>query len=309
DMNVVQIMKALADETRLRIVYLLQKQELNVNELVTILEMGQSRISRHLKILADSGIVTSRRDGLWVFYSIHEKEELHSFLRQIAKLLEELPVIGEDEKRRDFVIMQRTKETTRLFDTLAGNWKHIKAEIFGDVNIIQEIYQILPPCDSVVDIGCGTGDLLGLLKNKVKTVIGVDNSPKMLEQARYFLNREDNTIDLRLGMIEHLPLGDQEVESGVINMVLHHSNTPLSVLKEARRVLKPGGNLVVVDFQKHTREIMRTQYGDRRLGFDSEELKIYFKKTGLIINTEKHYPLTGGLKIMLYILINNLKEA
>jgi ArsR family transcriptional regulator len=306
-------MKAMADETRLRILNLLRDQELNVNELVTILEMGQSRVSRHLKILADSGLVTSRRDGLWVFYSLSDYGALQPFLKQALLLIETMPGAEEDQSKREYVLTQRNKETSRLFDSLAKNWKHIKAELFGDVKVVEEIYKIFPECHSVVDIGCGTGDLLVVLRDKVKKVIGVDNSPKMLEQAAYYLNRENhgpgissggshqpgslapesslpghlpgsnNSVDLRLGTIEHLPLGNREVESAVINMVLHHTTTPLLIFKEANRVLIPGGYLVVVDFKKHRQEILRTQYGDRHLGFSPGELEAYFQKGGFLV--------------------------
>ena len=299
-MNIIQIMKALADETRLRLVHLLQNQELNVNELVTILGMGQSRISRHLKILSDAGVVTYRRDGLWSFYSLNKTEKLHPFLSETAVLLRELPVVNEDARRMDVVIKQRTVQTTQLFDRLAANWKHIKTELFGGLDLIQEIFRLIPPCHSVVDIGCGTGDLLLLLKEKAMAVIGVDNSPRMLEQARVNLDREES-IDLRLGNIEHLPLGDGEVEGAVINMVLHHSDAPINILKEANRVLKPRGHLVLADFKKHNQEFMRTRYGDRHLGFDPHELKAYFRKCHFTVSNEADYPLPGGLKIILFV--------
>ena len=304
-MNIIQIMKSLADETRLRIVHLLENQELNVNELVTILEMGQSRISRHLKILSEAGVVKYRRDGLWSFYYINESEKLSPFLRETTALLQELPVVAEDIRRMDLVLKHRTMQTSRLFDRLAGNWKHIKAELFGGLDLIGEIFRLIPPSQSIVDIGCGTGDLLLLLKNKADEVIGVDNSLRMLEEARVYLNQE-GSIDLRLGNIEHLPLGDEEVESAVINMVLHHSDAPLHILKEAGRVLKKRGYLVLADFKKHNQEYMRTQYGDRYLGFDPDELKDYFRKSGFTVIKEKKYPLPGGLEIILFITIKEV---
>jgi len=288
-MNVVQFFKALADETRLRIVNLLINHELNVNELTAILGMGQSRISRHLKILTEAGILNYRRDGLWSFYALAIEGHTAQWLNETV-FTDFAPA---DHKMRTQVLMQRTHDTTRLFNTLAGKWEKIKQDIFGQVDVNGEIINSLSPCMTLVDIGCGTGDLLRAAKDKAGQLIGVDNSPGMLERA-------GEKLDLRLGNIEHLPLRDREADTAVLNMVLHHVDVPVVILKEAHRVLKDKGTLILADFVKHNQEVMRSKYGDRRLGFDPAELEEAFRETGFAVNKPRIIPLDGGLAILLY---------
>ena len=299
-MNSVLFFKALADETRLRIVHLLRDHELNVNELTAILEMGQSRISRHLKILTDSEIISFRRDGLWSFYSITGNSRIQRFIEETSFLLAAMPQARLDLEKREQVLKQRRRETTVLFNSLAGHWEKIKQEIFGNTDVNREILDTVDPCLTLVDIGCGTGDLIRVISAKAQKVIGVDNSPRMLEQAAGFLEAEKAGIDLRLGNIEHLPLRDNETDAAVLNMVLHHCETPVLILKEANRVLHAAGTLVLADFLKHNREIMRARYGDRRLGFDPAELESAFTESGFTVKESRIIPLEGGLKIILY---------
>ncbi len=263
--------KALADSTRLRIYNLLLKHELNVNDITDIMGMGQSRISRHLKILSDSGLVTFRRDGLWVFYSAEEAPETDGGLGSV--------VLNDPAMKDDLIILEeklldQAREKTRFYDAIASEWDSLKSGIVGQASISDEIIRRISNGGTAADLGCGTGDLLPKLGARALRVIGVDRSPRMLERARERVAGNGKNIELRIGELEHLPLRDGEADAAVINMVLHHLTSPADGLREAYRVLKPGSGLVIVDLDKHDREELRNVYGHRWLGFSSGEMGI-----------------------------------
>jgi ubiquinone/menaquinone biosynthesis C-methylase UbiE len=305
-MNPVIAFKALADESRLRIFTLLLNHELNVNEMVSVLDMGQSRISRHLKILTGSGLLGCRRDGLWSFYSVPPNGEMKDFIKGVSGFLNNCDWIKTDNREASNIIKERTLQTKRFFNSLAPEWENIKRELFGELDINREIISQIKKCQTISDLGCGTGDLVLLLKNKAKNVIGVDNSPKMLEKARkYVVGNSDGGIeafDFRIGEMEHLPLKENETDYAVINMVLHHLNSPQEGLNEAYRILNKSGTLIVVELSKHADENMRKKFGDRWLGFKKSELENWFLKAGFGIIKKKEFPLKKEFKVFLYIL-------
>lgn len=295
-MNPADYFKALADETRLRLVNLLIHHELNVNEIVEILDMGQSRISRHLKILTDHLLLTFRRDGLWSFYSVPVDGTGLQFIKSINYLFENDEIYPADLMAAQKVIEQRSKETIRFFDSIAEDWGELKSDIFGDFRLNEYILDQVPLSGTAVDLGCGTGDLLAHLQNVSDRVIGVDKSPKMLEQARKRFRNEKSKIDLRIGEIEHLPLGDREADLAIINMVLHHIPSPLESFKEISRILRPNGCFIIVDFLKHKNENLRQKYGDRWLGFSESEIKNWLTATGFYSTKVDYVNLNKGLR-------------
>jgi len=203
-MKTVQLFKAVSDETRLRLVHLSQHYELNVNEIVAIMGMGQSRISRHLKILTDTQLLTSRRDGLWTFYSSVNEGSGFRFVQSVKYLFEQDPVYREDLERAGRILEDRSRETVRFFDAIAEDWEKLKREIIGDIDMNGLIARAVPESDTIVDLGCGTGDLLPMLLGKSRQVIGVDRSPRMLESARRQFAGNGRDIEFRLGELEHL---------------------------------------------------------------------------------------------------------
>lgn len=295
-MKAVNYFKALADETRLRLVHLFLHYELNVNEIVAITGMGQSRISRHLKILTDSQLLTFRRDGLWMFYSAHTEGEGYHFIQSIKYLFGANPIFTEDLFEADRVLEERSQETTRFFDSIAEDWEKLKREIIGDVNLSNLILESLPASDTIVDMGCGTGDLLARLKQRADRVIGVDKSPKMLDEAKRRFSGDGKNVDLRIGELEHLPLREGEADSAVINMVLHHVLDPVKACQEASRVLKKGKTFVIVDLLHHQVERMRERYGDRWLGFYMSDITRWLEKSGFNIGKIDYFDLKKGLK-------------
>jgi ArsR family transcriptional regulator len=191
---------------------------------------------------------------------------------------------------------KRRLEETRFFDSIAEDWEKLKNEIIGGVNLNSMILEAVPFSDTIVDMGCGTGDLLAPLKEKSRQVIGVDKSPKMLAEAKQRFSNDGRNVDLRIGDLEHLPLGDGEADLAVINMVLHHVLDPLKTFQEAFRVLKKGNNFIIVDLLHHHVERMRERYGDRWLGFSITDIKKWLEKIGFSIGNVDYFELKKGLR-------------
>jgi ArsR family transcriptional regulator len=263
-----QTLKALADPVRLRIVSLLSGRELAVTEIVSVLRMGQSRISRHLKILSDAGLLVSHRDGLWIRYTASPEGDPARFLSAVGPFL---PSVRSDLKVLEDVRKRSVRETVKFFDSAAADWTSMHHEIVGPADLAGPILGLMHDCAAAADLGCGPGELLPVLRKKAKKVIGVDASAVMLRTARDRMGRASG-YDFRLGTLEHLPLADAEADFCLCSFVLHHLSDPGVGLAEAHRVLKSGGTMAVVELLRHTDETMRSRFGDLRLGFDREEL-------------------------------------
>jgi len=298
-MEIIKYCKALADETRARLVNVLLEYELNVGEIVQVMAMGQSRISRHLKILSESGLVEVRRDGLWAFYRASEEGPGRTFLDGVRMLLSEEADSRRDRNRAEKVIRERTAATRRFFDDIAPEWDRMTAEVLGDLDLGREIRKRLPKCSCAADIGCGPGDMLEILSKTAESVIGVDNSPRMLELAEERFSG-DGRMSLRIGDLTHLPLRDWEADCTVISLVLHHLPRPLDALIEAGRVLKIGGRLIIAEFDQHENELMRSEYGDRRLGIPREKMSAWLEQARFEVRSVTEFPVNMGLVVVLY---------
>lgn len=296
--------KALADETRLRLLGVLARYELNVGEIVQVMDMGQSRISRHLKILVDAGFVTYQRNGLWAFYSAQDKHTAPPLLQAVLDELCEFPEHQRDLDKAEQVLLDRRQSTTRFFDEVAADWIKMSRDIVGDFDLNQTILSHLAhtgvanQSGVVADLGCGPGLMLGLLADQAQHTIGVDNSPRMLEAAARLLP-DSTAISLRLGDLEHLPLRDAEADAAIMSLVLHHLAAPQAGLAEMGRILRPGGQAVVVDFVSHNNESMRTLYGDRWLGFSSSDLDVWLNRAGFNAIACQQIPVNLGLNLLI----------
>lgn len=301
-METVNYFKALADETRLRIVNLLDKKELNVNEIVSILGMGQSRISRHLKILSDSSLISSRKDGLWVFYKADKRDFSGELINLIDARLRNEELFLLDIIRFDKYIKERGEKGKEYFNKIASDWKKIRGEIIGELDLNAEIVKAAGKCSCAADLGCGNGELSELLLLKSEKVIGVDRSPGMLEEAgKYLQSLGKDGFDLRLGELAHLPVRDGETDCAVINMVLHYLDDPAAAISEAGRIVKTGGRLVIAELDSHRDESLRSSYGHRWLGFSSDTVKSWIKSGGFNFKKSKSYTAAKGLNVVLYI--------
>ncbi len=292
--------KALADETRLRLFNILLKNELSVNELVSIMDMGQSRISRHLKILTDSGLLQCRRDGIWAFYSVSKKGKEKEFSEAIRFLFHDESEFAEDLKNADTVMNDRKKKSKQFFNRIAHEWDYLQQQIMGGFDLNSAILKHVDKCNFAVDMGCGTGRLLYHLKDFAVVTVGVDSSPVMLEQARKLFKEENGHVKLRLGELEHLPIGNNEADCVIVSMALHHLSNPGKAIAEASRILDKKGNFIIADFEKHADEIMRDKYGDRWLGFSKEEIEAFLSVNGFSLTAFESFPMNKSLKLNIY---------
>ncbi len=308
--------KALADETRLRLLHVLWHYELSVNELVNILEMGQSRVSRHLKILTEAGLLQWRRDGLWVFYSAPAAGDGRRFIASVMPFMEVDVHMQKDVRLASHCIEERVLKTRQFFNAVAEDWDALNKEILGNFDLAAAVCEAVPAsCALAVDLGCGTGSVLEKILPLTQGVVGVDGSPRMLEMARrrfapeYVADTGTETahdgltarVSLRIGELDHLPLRDNEADFASINLVLHHLTKPVDTLKEVARILRPGGRLLLADFEKHNNEKMRAQYGDRWLGFTEEMLRSFIDDAALRHVEMRRQRVEQGLSLLLFI--------
>lgn len=300
-MDALKYFKALSDETRIRLINILLHYELKVGELVSVLEMGQSRISRHLKILAEAGLVENLREGVWGFYHIARSGAGRSFINAVRYLFEDDSAYAEDISRAARVIEERKRHTLQFFDHIAPRWDLFKGEIIGDFDLNRAIFQDVGTTYAVgVDLGCGTGDLLDLMRGHAEKVIGVDSSPRMLEEARKRFKDRGEAMEIRLGEIEHLPLSDGEADFAVISLVLQYLTRPEAAIAEVSRILKKGGRFILADFEKHDQEMLMEQYGSRWLGFSRSEVERWLEANGFSLDRVDPYTLEKGLPFNIY---------
>jgi len=300
-MSLIAYFKSLSDETRLRMFNLLMHHELNVNEIVMAMGMGQSRISRHLKILTDSGLLSSRRDGLWVFYRAAENGKGRAFIDALGYFLETDEELVADLAALRNMIQERSFEKTSFFNAIAPDWDDIKSEILGDMDVVSILGTMVKKGDVAADLGCGTGDLLLALHEQGARVMGVDKSPMMLDITRKRFAEKGINADLRIGELEHLPMRDGEADLAVINMVLHYLPSPRHVIAETARVLNTASKLVIIDLEKHTNEEMRRKYEHRWLGFDRDEMTRWLTEGGFALEDVKNFSAKQGMIVNIFV--------
>jgi len=300
-MDKIKVFKALADETRFRLFLLLVHHEFNVNEMVQVLRMGQSRISRHLKILSESGVLTSRRNGSFVYYHAVINEDNRALVDYLCQDLESAPGLSQDLQRAEAIYAERRDRTARFFQSVAQDWDEIKHEILGPIDINALIAQEVALCRLAVDLGCGTGELAMMLEDKAQKVIGIDSSPGMLDQARKRFAHNGHNVELRLGELEHLPLGDEEADTAVISMALHTLSVPAAGIREASRVLKSGGRLVLVDFDQHDRPDVRERFGGPWMGLATDEVGQWLEDAGFSLKRTEQIAVKNGLRINMFV--------
>jgi ArsR family transcriptional regulator len=280
-----ETLKALADPSRLRLVAVLARGEFTVQELTAILGMGQSRISRHLKILTDAGILAVQRQGTWAYYRMGGDNRFFSLVRPILEEhLVELPERPADLDGLGRVMEARRRRSQEFFDRHARQWDSLAREVLSTAEYLDRLLESIPSCETLLEVGLGTGGLLAKLRERANRVIGVDHSPAMIEEARGRLAAEDLAgVELRLGEMSHLPLPDGECDVALLNMVLHHAARPFEVLNELNRVLSSRGVLVIADLVAHRRDWVRERLADQWLGFEADELSSWLAAAGFAV--------------------------
>lgn len=305
------LFKALADETRVRLINVLMRYELSVNELVQILAMGQSRVSRHLKILTEAGLLKFRRDGLWVFYSVPDGGEKLDFLRAVAPFFPKNQVLRSDLSLGAKALEERTLRARQFFNAIADHWDDLNREILAGFDLPAKVLAALPsPCGVVADLGCGTGAVLAAMMTRASSVIGVDGSARMLDLCRARLGApaaDSGKVSLRIGELSHLPLANGETQFASLNLVLHHLYRPEEIFAEIKRALSRDGILFIADFMRHNDETMRRDYGDHWLGFDPAELKRVLSRSGFETSRVEKQPVARNL--CLFMITARLKPS
>jgi ArsR family transcriptional regulator len=275
-------LKILSDSTRLRLLALLLKEELSVAELQEILGMAQSRISSQLALLRQAGFVSDRREGKKAFYSLRaslEPKQL-TLLRAACDSVAELPESAEDRDNLDRVLQKRRRVSEQYFNLIAG--KLGKNYCPGrSWEAIGHLALRLVPAITVADLGAGEGLISQLIANRAERVWCIDNSERMVEVGTE-LARKNGLANLtyKLGDIEAVPLPDKSVDLAILSQALHHANHPQNAVKEAFRILKPGGQVVILDLNEHHYEKAHEQFGDLWLGFKESALHGFLKKAG-----------------------------
>lgn len=302
--DALKVYKALADATRLRLVRLLGRGGLSVNEIIEVLQMGQSRISRHLKILAEAGLVSSRREGTWSYYQADQESE-DPLLAEVLALLQrheqELPAVEADLQALEGVVERRKARTRRFFDSIRDPREFPQHQSLDGAFYRQAVLALLPQaCGVTLDLGTGVGLLLPALQERATRVIAVDSSTAMLELARQTAGLQGGRCEFRLGDLEHLPVADGEVDTAVACMVLHHLSDPPKALAEAHRALREGGELVIVDLHQHKDESLRQSMADLWLGFRPDEVKGWLRKLGFELAEARIVSGTDPLKLITF---------
>lgn len=267
--SVVDRLAALSEPVRLRLLRVLEAEEVSVGEVARVLQLPQSTVSRHLKLLTDGGWLVSRTEGTSTMYHVLLDElspEARSLWRTVREQVGDSLDVAEDQRRLAAVLADRRADTQGFFGRVAGEWDSLRNELFGERATLRALLPLLPQGWSVADLGCGTGNAAELLAPCVKKVVAVDQSEVMLSAARKRLGEFKN-VDFRQGELEKLPLADAEVDAAVCVLVLHHISDPEAACRETARVLKPGGTLLIVDMLEHDRASYRHTMGHRWLGF------------------------------------------
>jgi ArsR family transcriptional regulator len=283
--------RAAADPSRLRLLAICSQGEWTVSELVQILGQSQPRISRHLKILAEAGLLDRFREGGWVFYRRAQSGEGARFARSLCRLLPgDDPVMRIDQRRLEAVREARRRQARRFFDERAEAWDSERA-LAVDPGVVEatlrELFARERPAN-LLDIGTGTGRILQVLAGEVGYGLGIDLSHDMLAVARANLDRrEARNCQVRHGDMYQLPLPDASFDAVTLHQVLHFADDPFAALGEAARVLAPGGWLVVADLAHHEVERLRDRHGHRRLGFSDDEIALWFRELGLAAGEQR----------------------
>jgi demethylmenaquinone methyltransferase/2-methoxy-6-polyprenyl-1,4-benzoquinol methylase/ArsR family transcriptional regulator len=300
-------LEAAGEETRLRILCLIEGAELTVSELVAILGQSQPRVSRHLKLLVEAGLAARQREGAWAFFRLAEPGG--ALARDWLRLFDPAdPVVSADRARLEVVREARRRQAAAYFAERAADWDQIRALHAPEERVESALIAMIgkEPYRNLLDLGTGTGRMLELLGPSAARAVGVDQSAAMLALARARIDQaEMRNVSLRQGDIYAPPVERNSYDLVVIHQVLHFLDDPARALGEAARALGPGGRLAVVDFDAHDQEFLRDEFAHRRLGFATRELEGYLTEAGLAnIRAERVPPAmgeAGKLTVVLWI--------
>lgn len=281
-METIDLFKALSDEVRLRILRSVSAAELSVAELVSVLGLPQSTVSRHLKPLRDADLVETRREGTSVYYRTGNAFQDASLARLLAERLEQLPQSAEDLASVHRVMDLRRQRSREFFDRIAGSYGTLTQPGGGWQGLAAGLAAGFVGQD-VADLGSGEGDLTMMLAPFARKVVAVDQSPEMIRHVRDRARQAglDNVVDVAEGELESVPLDDGSMQAVFLSQTLHHAADPSAAIREAARVLKKNGQLIVLDLLKHNEEWVREQWADQWLGFEVKEVGEWMATAGI----------------------------
>ncbi|MGF7161210.1 ubiquinone/menaquinone biosynthesis C-methylase UbiE/DNA-binding transcriptional ArsR family regulator [Rhodoligotrophos appendicifer] len=293
-------LRAIAEPSRLRLLFIISHGEFNVTELTQILGQSQPRISRHLKLLVDAQVIERHREGSWVLFRMAERETGGALARLIADLLSaDDPFHARDLARIETIRAERANAAMNFFRSNAGNWDRIRSLHIAEDQVEEAVKRVVgsDPVDTLLDVGTGTGRILELLGPRVRQGIGLDMSREMLAVARARLDAAAlRHCQIRQGDIYHLPYASQSIDLVTIHQVLHFLDEPERAIAEATRVLRPGGRLLVVDFAPHEFEFLRENQAHRRLGISAPQFSAWAERAGLASELVETLPPPAGVE-------------
>jgi len=278
-------LRAAGEPTRLRLLALCAHGELSVSELTQILGQSQPRVSRHLKLLEEAGLLERFREGALVFYRIAERSEPAVLARTLVDLLPGDSVeLNRDLSRLEDIRKKRVDSAEAYFNDNASQWNQIRRMHVAETEVEQQLLGLIgrSKIESYLDIGTGTGRILALMASHVEHGLGIDQSTEMLALARTHLEQEGlKNVSVRKGDMYSMPMDDNCVDLATIHLVLHYAHEPHLVIKEAARTLRKDGRLLIVDFAPHQEEHLRTEHNHQRLGFSDKEIRQRLSDAGL----------------------------
>ncbi|MCB1505963.1 MAG: metalloregulator ArsR/SmtB family transcription factor [Hyphomicrobiaceae bacterium] len=283
--DLVAALKAAAEPTRLRILKLLAGGELNVKDLTQILGQSQPRISRHLKLMNEAGLIDRFREGSWVYFYVADGTRGGEFARRILDAADPAcPVLARDQERARVVKREREATAQAFFEAHAADWDRIRAFHVAEVEVEAAMREMLGegPFDLLLDLGTGTGRILELFADRYGQGLGIDLNQAMLAYARSKLSGAGlDAVQVRHGDLYNLAIEDGSADAVVMHQVLHFLSDPSRAIDEAARVLAPGGRLMIVDFAPHEMEELRDRFAHERLGFSGQQIEDWMRGSGL----------------------------
>lgn len=297
-------LKAVAEPTRLRLLALLARAELTVTEITQVLKQSQPRVSRHLKLMVDAGLLQRFPEGTWVFYRMAERGEAAGLAKAVTALVEgDDPVLAEDSAQLEAIRKARANAAADYFAENAGRWNEIRSLYIPEESVEGAIAEMLggQPLGTLIDLGTGTGRILEILAPRAERAIGIDTSHEMLGIARANLERAGlRNAQVRYGNILRLDPGAlglvPQADAVILHHVLHFFEHPTEVVSQAARLLGDGGRMLIADFAPHALEHLREQHAHRRLGFSDREVKGWADASGLSVVATRELPPAGAVQ-------------
>lgn len=303
----VDILRAAGEITRLRLLSLLSEGELSVKDLTEILDQSQPRVSRHLRLLTESGLVTRHAEGAWAFFRLSDETNAATLVQHLLGQLDENdPVMQADVARLEAVQRDHQMRAASYFSKVAKDWDRVRSLHAPESAVEQAIVDMMAgiDVDLFVDLGTGTGRMLELLDGHFKKGVGIDSSREMISVARSKFERSGQKhVFVRLGDIGQLDEYQSSADMTMLHQVLHHFVDPGQALQSARQTLKPGGRIVVVDFMPHKLEFLREEQAHKRLGLSHEQMDAWANAAGLKVSNAKEIPHNkpgGGLTVCIW---------